>query len=108
MSEWEKPSKAEDEYFARQELERRKQWATEQRSNMAESEKTRLRELHYMKCPKCGMDLVTIDLHGVKIDRCVSCHGTFFDDGELEQVLQRGGGFLNRIGAVFRGSKGEP
>jgi protein-arginine kinase activator protein McsA len=102
MTELEKPSKAEDEYFARQEIERRKVWASEQMAKMATEEKQRLRELHFMKCPKCGMDLATIDLHGVKIDRCASCNGTFFDAGELEQVISRGGGFLARLISVLR------
>ena len=52
-----KPSKAEDEYFARQELERRKKWAKEQAANMAAAEKENLKKAHWMKCPKCGMDL---------------------------------------------------
>jgi len=101
MTEIEKPSKAEDEYFARQELERRKQWAAERAAKMAAEEKLRLKELHFMKCPKCGMDLHTIELHGVKIDRCASCDGTFFDKGELEQVMQRGGGFFARLVSIF-------
>lgn len=102
MTELEKPSKAEDEYFVRQELARRKAWAAEQAAKMAEEEKEKLRELHWMKCPKCGMDLQTIDLHGVKIDRCGSCNGTFFDAGELEQVMERGGGFFVRMVSLFR------
>lgn len=101
MTEIEKPSKAEDEYFARQELERRKKWAEEKTARMADEEKQRLKDLHWMKCPKCGMDLHTIDLHGVKIDRCASCNGTFFDAGELEQVMRRGGGFFARLVSIF-------
>ena len=102
MTELEKPSKAEDEYFARLEILKRKEWAAERMAKLAEEEKRRLRELHWMKCPKCGMDLHTIDLHGVKIDRCAACNGTFFDDGEMEQVMARGGGFFARLVSVFR------
>jgi hypothetical protein len=41
MSEgFDKPSKAEDEYFVRQELERRKKWAQEQAAKMAAEERT--------------------------------------------------------------------
>ena len=103
MSEVDKPSKAEDEYFARQELERRKQWAKERASKMATEEKQRLRDLHYMKCPKCGMDLHTIELHGVKIDQCPSCNGMWLDAGELEQLTRPDhAGVLNKIASVFK------
>jgi hypothetical protein len=102
MSEFDKPSKAEDEYFARQELERRKQWAKEHTSKMAVEEKERLKKLHWMKCPKCGMDLTTIDFQGVKIDQCPSCNGMFLDAGELQEILKRGGGFFGRVASIFR------
>ena len=104
MSEIDKPSKAEDEYFARQEIERRKQWAKEQSAKMAADEKKRLRDLHHMKCPKDGMDLQTIELHGVKIDQCATCHGIWLDAGELDHLMHPDrGGLFHRIGAVFRG-----
>jgi hypothetical protein len=101
--EMEKPSKAEDEYFARQEIERKKKWAQERQSEMADEEKKRRRELHHMKCPKCGMDLQEFELHGVKLDRCVSCGGTWFDSGEVEQMLEKSDtGLFKRVMSVFR------
>jgi hypothetical protein len=104
MSEMDKPSKAEDEYFLRQELERRKQWAKDRAAKMATDEKQRLRDLHHMKCPKCGMDLQTIELHGVKIDQCPSCEGMWLDAGELDQLTHPDrAGVFHRIGAIFRG-----
>ncbi len=105
MDEFDKPSRAEDEYFARQEIERRKKWAKEKEQNMAAGEKERLKQLHYMKCPKCGMDLSTIELQGVKVDQCASCGGIFFDAGEVEQLLNRekSQGALSKVFSVFRG-----
>ena len=103
MSDIEKPSKAEDEYFARQELERRKQWAKERVAKMATEEKQRLRDLHYMKCPKDGMDLQTIEVHGVKIDQCATCNGMWLDAGELEQLTNPArAGVFHRIASVFK------
>lgn len=46
----------------------------------------RLRELHHMKCPKCGAGLTEIDYNGIKIDRCSSCEGVWLDTGELDAV----------------------
>jgi hypothetical protein len=101
MSEIDKPSKAEDEYFARQEFERRKQWAAERVSKMATEEKESAKKLHWMKCPKCGMDLATVDYQGVSIDRCTSCGGTYFDAGEFEEAMKRGGGFFHKVSSIF-------
>lgn len=103
MSEFDKPSRAEDEYFAKQELERRKKWADEQRAKMAAEEKEQLKKLHYMKCPKCGMDLATIEFHTIKIDRCPNCNGTWFDAGEVEQLMSpQNSGLFGRVMSIFR------
>ena len=102
MSEYEKPSRAEDEYFARQELERRKKWAQEKAASMASEEREKLKQLHYMKCPKCGMDLKEIELHGVKVDQCAHCGGVFLDAGELEQLEKHDDGVMNRVFSMFR------
>ena len=104
MSDYDKPSKAEDEYFARQELERRKKWAQEQAGTMAVEQKEQLKQLHWMKCPKCGMDLKEIEIHGVKVDQCASCGGVFLDAGEMEQIEshEQGGGVMGRIFSMFR------
>lgn len=105
MSEIDKPSKAEDEYFARQEFERRKKWAQERHAEMATEEKEAAKKAHWMKCPKCGMDLVTVEFHGVSIDRCAACGGTYFDAGEIEELLKREHGFLHRAMGIFSGSR---
>ena len=104
MSDYDKPSRAEDEYFAKQELERRKQWAKEQSAKMATAEKDRLKQLHYMKCPKCGMDMSTIELQGVSVDQCPSCGGIFFDKGEIDEMLkaEKSSGIVGKVLGVFR------
>ena len=99
---YDKPSKAEDEYFARQEVERRKKWAAEQSAKMANEEKDRLKQAHWMKCPKCGMDLQEIELHGVKIDQCSNCGGVFLDAGELDQLGKQEDGVMNKVFSIFR------
>lgn len=35
-----------------------------------------------MDCPKCGGSLEAVDFRGIEVDRCVDCHGIFFDAGE--------------------------
>lgn len=58
---------------------------------------------HWMKCPKCGKELVEVDLSGVKVDQCTDCMGIFFDKGELELLLEAQGpkGFLGGIRKLF-------
>jgi Zn-finger nucleic acid-binding protein len=34
------------------------------------------------------------DRHGIEIDLCPACRGVWLDKGELEQVLERSGRFL--------------
>jgi hypothetical protein len=66
-----------------------------------EEERRRLKDLHFMKCPKCGHDLAEEGLDGVRVDRCSFCEGIFFDAGELEQVLLKKeserSGFFRRL-----------
>jgi len=41
-------------------------------------------------CPRCSTNLVTMNVGGTKtlsIDRCQNCMGIFFDNGELQSVL---------------------
>jgi len=39
-----------------------------------------------MRCPKCRCDMSQIDIGGTIIDRCTSCSGIWFDEGELETL----------------------
>jgi hypothetical protein len=74
----------------------------ERRAKESAAERQRLKDLHYMKCPKCGHDLKVENLEGIEIDRCTFCEGFFVDAGELEQLFlmreqpQRQG-FLRRL-----------
>lgn len=97
-----KPSDNEDEYFARQEIERKKAEAKKRADEMAAKEREQLQQLHFMKCPKCGMDLQTIEFQGIKVDKCGSCNGTWFDDGEIEQLMKNDPGFVGRVMSIFR------
>ncbi|MDZ4752917.1 MAG: zf-TFIIB domain-containing protein [Phycisphaerae bacterium] len=45
---------------------------------------------NWMRCPKCGGQLVETDLEAVKIDRCAACGGVFLDKGELEVLTKHG------------------
>lgn len=100
----EKPSQSEEEYFARLEFERRNKAAEERAKTVAREERQRLRELHHMRCPKCGMELVEVSFRSVLVDRCSSCSGVWMDAGELEAIATReAGGFLKGLAGLFGG-----
>ena len=84
-----KPTQTEEEYFARENAERLRKIAAEQKKSLAQDECEKLKQLHDMRCPKCGMELKEIAVRGVQVDRCFSCNGTWLDAGELEKL---GGG----------------
>lgn len=92
-----KPSESEEEYFARIEFERRKKGEREKQEKMAAEEKEKLRRLHHMKCPKCGMDLIEVDYQSIKVDKCSGCEGVWLDPGELEAVAGLETSLLGRI-----------
>jgi len=99
-------SSKEEEYFLKTEAEKLRKLAEQHEQEMAEAEKKYLKEMHFMKCPKCGMDLKEIEFRGILIDKCFSCGGIYFDDGEVEQLIaQEGGddGFFSRVSAIFKG-----
>jgi uncharacterized protein len=97
------PSDQEQEYFAREEMKRRKKEQEELATRMVDEEKQKLKDLHYMRCPKCGMELKEFEFRDVKLDRCDNCGGIFFDQGEMEQLLQRNEDFLGKFRSLFRG-----
>ena len=97
-----KPKEKEEEYFARLELQKKAKYIEELRSQMAEEEKQRLKELHQMHCPKCGSDLVEIKYKNVMIDKCPECEGIWFDCGELEQVVTDEDSFLGGVLKIFK------
>ncbi len=96
-----KPSEKEEEYFARLELEQRKKVEVEKLKRLAEEEKRKLKELHYMRCPKCGMDLSEIDYKGIRIDKCFQCDGIWLDSGELQAISKLEKTGLDKLFSVF-------
>src|SRR5215203_579049 len=73
MATEEKPSRNEEEYFARVNAE----FIKERRASLDAARSAIERKSHYMKCPKCGGDLKEIEYHHVKVDRCVDCKGSW-------------------------------
>lgn len=99
-----KPSRNEDEYFAKRDLE----ILAQQRAAAKEAEENAERAHYYMRCPKCGAPLQTEEMHGVQVDGCPVCHGLWLDAGEIDGLMQKNdrgmiGRVLNDMVSTFRG-----
>jgi uncharacterized protein len=73
----------ENEYFVREDAERKRKLAHDVRLQLEEAERQRLRALHWMRCPKCGMEMHEVSYRGMTVDVCFSCNGIFLDEREL-------------------------
>jgi hypothetical protein len=98
----EKPSDNEEEYFARLEIERRRQIAGDRQAAIITEERERERALHLMRCPKCGMQLEEIAFDDVRIDKCFGCEGIWLDNGELDVLRKKEPGFVGTLLNLFR------
>ena len=99
-----KPTEKEQEYFARQEWEHKRKLAHEHEERLKTEERRKLKDLHWMRCPKCGMELVEIEYRGLKVDQCSSCNGVYLDAGEFDSVASsEKSGFLNGLQSFFKG-----
>ena len=58
-----------------------------------------------MRCPKCRSDMEQITIDGTEVDRCSSCHGLWFDDGELSKLSRKEAVAVLDIGNIKTGKK---
>jgi hypothetical protein len=98
----EKPSENEETYFARVEFERRRKAAEERLAAVQVEEREKARALHYMKCPKCGMQLEDVTYSDVKVDKCFGCEGVWLDRGEIDIIRKKDAGFVGTLLNAFR------
>ncbi len=95
-----KPSRNEDEYFAKVDADLRK--LLRERADAERAEKVRTDR---NKCPRCGVAMVAKESRHVTIDQCPSCEGIWLDKGELEILAVGEGkstGFVGSLLNIFR------
>jgi uncharacterized protein len=100
-----KANKTEDEYVWVHELRSRMGRLEKQQQAQSEAQKARLKELHWMHCPKCGQELATEKCGSVEMDVCPSCKGVWLDAGELGTIVESTGSFFHRCLRVLRGGR---
>ena len=77
----------EEEYFYKRDRELLRALREKCDTERTRMERENQRELHWMRCPKCGGQMEEVPLDVLRVDRCQDCHGVYFDDGELEILL---------------------
>ena len=78
----------EDEYFVREDVEKMRKLAMNVKKETEAAELARLKALHWMKCPKCGLDLHEVKVGNVGIDVCFVCRGAFVERTDLEHLIK--------------------
>jgi len=96
------PSEKEEEYFARLAYEKKQKVEREKHEKLKGEERQKLKELHFMRCPKCGMELIEIDYKNIKIDKCSECEGIWLDAGEMDTVASLEKSSLDKLFSVFK------
>ena len=99
-----KPNRPEDEYVWVQEMRQRMEGLAKEQQAKSEAEKQRLKEAHWMHCPKCGQRLATETCGEVEIDVCPSCKGVWLDMGELGTIVETAsqGSFFHKCLRIIR------
>jgi hypothetical protein len=92
----------EREFFGQQEFEKLKKIAEEKHEKVEQEERDRLKKLHYMHCPKCGMELQTISIKEFCVDRCFHCNGAWLDAECFEKLLGHESHVMERILGLLR------
>jgi len=107
-SDFDKPSSVEDEYFAREDIEKLHKLALKKAQEMAGKQKEELKKLHHNHCPNCGMDLHDVKRGRVDLSVCFNCQGMFLHKGALEQLIADREGFgaklVDAVAGVFKRS----
>src|SRR5687768_12489897 len=81
-------TRSDDEYFFRDDQEKLRKLRAQLDQERAQREAEQRRELHWMKCPKCGNNMHEVNLKGIVVDKCSGCNGVFFDNGEWNLLIK--------------------
>lgn len=104
-----KPSSTEDDFFAKEDVEKKRRLAQQVARQTAEEEKRRLRDLHFMHCPKCGMKMESVRLREMSVETCFACGGVFLDKGEIDVIAApQQKGIMGAILNWFKDESGSP
>lgn len=96
------PHEAEEEYFAKLEIEKKRKISQQKHAEIESKEKEALKEAHQMRCANCGLELESIVFKGFAINKCFHCDGVFLDKETFEKLCGRDDHFLSQIAEIFQ------
>jgi hypothetical protein len=97
-----KPHEAEEEYFARLEVEKKCKVAEKKRSELVKQEVAELKKTHHRHCAECGHELETVVFKGMSVNKCFCCGGAFLDKEAFQKLCGEDSRFLNLFLEIFR------
>jgi len=96
-----KPSQSESEFFAREEQEKLHRLSEQKKREEEAKAKESNRNIHFMKCPKCGADLKYAKLGLVDVEECTQCDALVLDKGALDKIKGTNHSLLKSLIDVF-------
>lgn len=98
----------EEQYFARVEAQKTAKLAKELAKQKAGTDAAALKELHWLRCGKCGSKMEPTFFKGVEIEVCPSCKSVLLDPGELQALAgEDRAGAVDMIAGLFGFKKPE-
>jgi Zn-finger nucleic acid-binding protein len=83
-----KPTSQEDEYFVKEDAEKKRRIALEMKKQLAADQQAALKQLHFGHCPKCGMNMQEVRYGKLNVDACFACGGVFLGKGDMDLIAQ--------------------
>ena len=97
----------EEDYFRKLDQEAKAKLKAKLDAQNAEADRAARKDLHFLKCGKCGSDMETQVFRGIEIEICGSCGAVLLDPGELEQLAGSDHTALfSSFFSMFGGSRG--
>lgn len=92
----------EEEFFAKTDIEKKRLLADEIQSQYRREEQQKLKDIHFMHCSKCGMELQSLVFKGVIMEKCYSCGAVVLDEAELDKLAGTEGSLISSIVGLFK------
>lgn len=100
-----RPHEAEEEYFARLEVEKKCKIAEKKRSELETKEIEGLKEKHFMHCAECGLKLETVVFKGLSVHKCFHCGGAYLSKEAFRRLCGEDNRFLMQVMEIFQFKK---
>lgn len=99
-----KATQNENEYFELEDIEKLHKIRVKKESEENEKKMANEKEIHFMKCSRCGQNLTHSKFGFVSIDKCNNCEAIVISKDELEKFLSEGHSLLKPLIDMFRKS----